>query len=72
MRPRYWRRSGLASQIACRIARLSLSQQEFPLSGVEIDASFRERDTYQQGHLTDAPDFHLYDQLLDEQEDSDG
>ena len=55
-----------------RIARLSLSQQEFPLSGVEIDASFRERDTYQQGHLTDAPDFHLYDQLLDEQEDSDG
>jgi transposase len=55
-----------------RIARLSISQQEFQLSGVEVDESFRQREAYQQGHLTDAPDFGLYEQMLDEQEDNDG
>jgi len=51
-----------------RIARLSISQQEFQLGGVEVDESFRERDAYQQGHLTDAPDFDLFDQMLDDPE----
>jgi transposase len=55
-----------------RIARLSISQQEFQVSGVEVDESFRQREAYQQGHLTDAPDFGLYDQMLDDQEDNDG
>lgn len=55
-----------------RIARLSITQQEFPLSAVEVDESFRQREAYQQGHLTDAPDFELYDQLLDDKEDADG
>jgi transposase len=55
-----------------RIARLSISQQEFQVGGVEVDESFRQREAYQQGHLTDAPDFGLYDQLLDDQEDNDG
>lgn len=55
-----------------RIARLSISQQEFQLPGVEVDESFRQREAYQQGHLTDAPDFDLYDQMLDDQEDNDG
>jgi transposase len=55
-----------------RIARLSISQQEFQLSGVEVDESFRQREAYQQGHLTDAPDFGLYDQMLDDEEDHDG
>jgi transposase len=55
-----------------RIARLSISQQEFPLSGVEVDESFRQREAYQQGQLTDAPDFGLYDQMLDDQEGNDG
>jgi len=55
-----------------RMARLSISQQEFQLFGVEVDESFRQREAYQQGHLTDAPDFGLYDQMLDEQEDHDG
>src|SRR5580700_285807 len=55
-----------------RIARLSISQQEFQLSGVEVDESFRQREAYQQGHLTDAPDFGLYDQMLDDQEGNDG
>ena len=51
-----------------RIARLSISQQEFQVSGVEVDESFRQRDAYQQGHLTDAPDFDLFDQMLDDPE----
>jgi len=55
-----------------RIARLSISQQEFQLTSVEVDESFCQREAYQQGHLTDAPDFDLYDQMLDDQEDSDG
>jgi len=55
-----------------RIARLLVSQQEFQLCGMEVDESFRQRAAYQQGHLTDAPDFGLYDQMLDEQEDNDG
>jgi hypothetical protein len=55
-----------------RIARLSISQQEFQVGGVEVDESFRQRDTYQQGHLTDAPDFGLYDQMLDDKEGNDG
>jgi transposase len=55
-----------------RIARLSISQQEFQVGGVEVDESFRQRDAYQQGHLTDAPNFDLYDQMLDDQEGNDG
>jgi transposase len=55
-----------------RIARLSISQQEFQVSGVEVDESFRQRESYQQGHLTDAPDFGLYDQMLDDEEGHDG
>jgi transposase len=55
-----------------RMARLSISQQEFQLSGVEVDESFRQREAYQQGHLTDAPDFGLYDRMLDDEEDHDG
>ena len=49
-----------------RMARLAISQQEFQLCGVEVDESFRQREAYQQGHLTDAPDFGLYDQMLDD------
>jgi hypothetical protein len=55
-----------------RIARLSITQQEFQFSGVEVDENFRQREAYQQGHLTDAPDFDLYDQLLDDKEGADG
>jgi transposase len=55
-----------------RIARLSITQQEFQLSEVEVDESFRQREAYQQGHLTDTPDFGLYDRMLDDKEDADG
>ena len=55
-----------------RIARWSITQQEFSFSSVEVDENFRQRETYQQGHLTDAPDFEVYDQLLDDEEGTDG
>src|SRR5215471_12925144 len=55
-----------------RIARLSISQQEFQFSGAEVDESFCQREAYQQGHLTDTPDLALYDRMLDEPEDNDG
>jgi transposase len=60
------------SETLRRIARLSISQQEFQLCGVEVDEDFRQREAYQQGQLTDAPDFCLYDQMLDDKEGSDG
>jgi hypothetical protein len=54
-----------------RIARLCLSQDDVPLTGVVVDESFRQREAYQQGHLTDAPDFTSYDKMLDDNEDDD-
>ncbi|MGH9328115.1 MAG: Mu transposase domain-containing protein [Terriglobia bacterium] len=53
-----------------RIARLSIRQGgEMPLPGAEVDERFQDRETYQQGRLTDAPDFSGYDQLLEEPEE---
>lgn len=56
-----------------RMARLLMAQGEWDLSGVDVDESFREREAYQQGSLTDAPDFSPYEEVLeDEEEDEDG
>src|SRR6266581_5619634 len=55
-----------------RIARLCLSQDDRPLPGADVDESFRQREAYQQGSLTDAPDFSLYDKMLEDNEDDDG
>ncbi len=55
-----------------RIARLSISQQEFQFSGAEVYESFCQREAYQQGHLSDTPDLGLYDRMLDDPEDHDG
>ena len=55
-----------------RIARLCLTQDDRPLPGADVDESFRQRDAYQQGSLTDAPDFSLYDKMLEDNEDDDG
>jgi hypothetical protein len=52
-----------------RIAQLSLSQGEALLPSPPVDEGFRDRDAYRQGHLTDAPDFSPYDNML---EDDDG
>ncbi|MEI6971678.1 MAG: helix-turn-helix domain-containing protein [bacterium] len=52
-----------------RIAQLCLNQGEVVLPSPQVDESFRDRDAYRQGHLTDAPDFSQYDKML---EDDDG
>ncbi len=41
-------------------------------AGVDVDESFRQREAYQQGHLTDAPDFTRYEKMLEDNEDDDG
>jgi transposase len=53
------------------IARLSLSESDSILPVADIDESFRARDTYLEGRLTDPPDFSAYDRMLDEQPESD-
>lgn len=55
-----------------RIARLCLSQDDVQLPGVDVNESFRQREAYQQGRLTDAPDLSLYDKMLEDNEDDDG
>src|SRR5215471_5659061 len=49
-----------------RMARLSLSQGQLDLFTAEVDESFSEREAYQQGRLTEAPDFSLYEQMLED------
>jgi hypothetical protein len=55
-----------------RIARLCLSQDDVPFAAVDVDETFRQREAYQQGHLTDAPDFTAYDNMFEDNEDNDG
>lgn len=52
-----------------RIAWLSMNQETKSLPCVELDENFYERKSYQQGRLTDAPDFSLYDKMLEEKDD---
>lgn len=49
-----------------RIAWQYLNKGETILPCPQVDEGFRDRDTYQEGHLTDAPDFTPYDKLLED------
>ena len=49
-----------------RIASLCMSQGADRLPSAEIDEGFRERETYQQGQLTDQPDLSIYENTLEE------
>ncbi|MCX6844414.1 MAG: helix-turn-helix domain-containing protein [candidate division WOR-3 bacterium] len=49
-----------------RIAMLLLDASEQPLPAVDIDESFRTRDAYLEGRLTDAPDFSRYNHILED------
>jgi len=46
-----------------RIAWFCMSQGQHPLPYVEVDESFRRREAYQEGFLTDEPDLSVYDDL---------
>ncbi len=52
-----------------RIAFLCITADENPLPVVDVDETFREREAYLEGRLTDAPDFSPYDRLLEEPRD---
>jgi transposase len=52
-----------------RIAVLYMSGSQPSLPAVDIDQSFRTRDAYLEGRLTDAPDFSRYERILEDTED---
>jgi transposase len=52
-----------------RIAWLCLTQEDEPLTEVEVDEDFQQRPAYQEGYLTDQPDLSKYDQLNQENEE---
>jgi hypothetical protein len=49
-----------------RIALLCMTQDTQILPCVDVDESFRQREAYLEGSLTDVPDFSLYDKMLEE------
>ena len=51
-----------------RIAWYCMSQGESILPDPEVDEGLQEREVYQEGCLTDEPDFTVYDQMLQEDE----
>lgn len=58
-----------------RIARLCAQQGQMALDfPVEVDESFSEREAYEQGRLSEAPDLSVYDEMFqnDEEEDPNG
>jgi transposase len=52
-----------------RMALLVLDSSEHPLPAVDIDPSFRARESYLEGRLTDAPDFSRYNQILEDDDE---
>jgi len=52
-----------------RIATLLLNDSGHPLPAVDIDESFRTRESYLEGRLTDAPDFSRYNRILEDTQD---
>lgn len=51
-----------------RIAALNMTQGTPALPFAEVDEDFRQRDTYQEGRLTDAPDLSIYDEHIPEED----
>ena len=54
-----------------RIAILYLRQGTDPLPSVVVDETFRQRQSYQEGYLTDAPDLSHYDNLMEDDDEND-
>ncbi len=54
-----------------RIAWLCTSQGDQQVLDVEVDESYHERPAYQEGCLTDEPDLSIYDEMLEEDDETD-
>lgn len=52
-----------------RIALLCMTQDVPRLPCVDVDEAYREREAYLEGSLTDSPDFSIYDQLLEQDDE---
>lgn len=61
----HYRVTGIAT--LWRIAQLYLNQGDAILPSPSVDEKFKDRATYQDGCLTDTPDFTAYDQLLEDE-----
>ncbi len=55
-----------------RIAFLCMQSGGEDLPLVEVDEGFRDRDSYQEGYLTDRPDLSVYENLSEEEEENNG
>jgi len=51
-----------------RIAILYMNQSDDPLPCVRVDEDFSQRDAYREGRFTEAPDFSVYDKMLENED----
>ena len=54
-----------------RIATLYMNHADTDFSAVEVDQEYRNRESYQEGCLTDQPDLSVYDRILEEEDQAD-
>jgi transposase len=52
-----------------RIALLSMTQEAQILPDADVDEDFQQREAYLEGQLTDAPDFSIYEKMLEDEDD---
>jgi len=52
-----------------RIALLSMTQDAQILPDADVDEDFQQREAYLEGRLTDAPDFSIYEKMLEDEDD---
>jgi hypothetical protein len=52
-----------------RIALLSMTQDAQILPDADVDEDFQQREAYLEGSLTDAPDFSVYEKMLEDEDD---
>jgi hypothetical protein len=63
-------RFGIASvETIERIALLYMTQDAQILPDADVDEDFQHREAYLEGRLTDAPDFSIYEKMLEEEDD---
>ena len=61
--------AGLKDPVSLKLSGPFQSRVQDKLPAVDLDASFTEREAYQEGCLSDEPDFSRYDDLSEEEDD---